>query len=77
MARRVIIEFIDDYDEVSPADETIRFAADGVEYEIDLSASHAAVLREFFGGWTRHARRQRPWRAKTRSHNVSGVKSSR
>ena len=37
---------VDDLDS-SPADETVNFALDGRNYEIDLSKEHAAELREF------------------------------
>jgi Lsr2 len=30
----------------SQADSTVRFALDGIEYEIDLSAEHARALRD-------------------------------
>ena len=45
MAQRVKIILIDDMDE-SPADEKVKFALDGTNYEIDLSATNAAALRE-------------------------------
>ncbi|MDG6110302.1 Lsr2 family protein [Dactylosporangium aurantiacum] len=45
MARRVIHELIDDLDgEI--ADESVSFGLDGVQYTIDLSAKHAAELRD-------------------------------
>jgi hypothetical protein len=44
MARRVIQELIDDISG-QPADETVTFALDGVQYEIDLTAKNAAKLR--------------------------------
>lgn len=45
MARRVIHELLDDIDG-TPADETVSFALDGVQYQIDLSKENAAKLRE-------------------------------
>ncbi|GAA2631401.1 Lsr2 family protein [Dactylosporangium fulvum] len=48
MARRVIQEVVDDIDG-KPADETVSFGIDGVDYEIDLTAAHASELREAFG----------------------------
>ncbi|MFF5230247.1 Lsr2 family protein [Dactylosporangium sp. NPDC000521] len=45
MAKRVIHELIDDLDG-KPADETVTFGVDGVEYRIDLSASNASRLRD-------------------------------
>jgi hypothetical protein len=45
MAKRVIHELIDDIDG-KPADESITFGLDGVQYEIDLSKKNAQRLRE-------------------------------
>lgn len=44
MAKRTVIELIDDLDGTE-ATETIRFALDGTEYEIDLGERNAEVLR--------------------------------
>ncbi len=40
MARKEVVELMDDLDQ-SPASQTIRFAVEGVEYEIDLSEKNA------------------------------------
>ena len=40
MARKEVVELTDDLDQ-SPASQTIQFAIDGVEYEIDLSEKNA------------------------------------
>ncbi len=45
MARRVLVVLVDDL-EGGPADETVVFALDGREYEIDLSSERAEGLRE-------------------------------
>lgn len=45
MAQRVNVILVDDLDG-NEADETVSFGLDGVEYDIDLSATHAAELRE-------------------------------
>src|SRR4028119_1884562 len=45
MAQRVQIILEDDYDG-GTADETVSFALDGTEYEIDLSAKNAASPRD-------------------------------
>lgn len=49
MARRIVHQIVDDIDgtvlEVGEG-ETISFSLDGVAYEIDLTESHAAQLRE-------------------------------
>jgi hypothetical protein len=47
MAKRVIHELIDDIDG-KRADESIVFALDGAQYEIDLSKRNAKLLREAF-----------------------------
>ncbi|MGA6206606.1 histone-like nucleoid-structuring protein Lsr2 [Nocardia testacea] len=57
MARKVIVELVDDYDGTSIAEETVTLALDGVTYEIDLSADNAEKLRDTLGSWTAHARR--------------------
>ena len=44
MAKRVIHELVDDLTGQA-ADESVHFALDGVQYEIDLSAKNAAKLR--------------------------------
>ena len=45
MAKRVIHELIDDING-QPADESITFGLDGVQYEIDLTSKNAAKLRD-------------------------------
>jgi Lsr2 len=47
MAKRVIHQLIDDIDGKA-ADETVTFALDGTQYEIDLSKKNANKLREVF-----------------------------
>lgn len=56
MAQRTILELVDDLDG-GKADETVIFALDGVEYEIDLSDENAARLRDAFAEFVGHARR--------------------
>jgi nucleoid-associated protein Lsr2 len=56
MAQRVQVILEDDY-EGGTADETISFALDGAEYEIDLSAKNAAGLRDALAPWLAHARK--------------------
>ena len=56
MAQRVNVVLVDDLDG-SDADETVTFALDGTEYEIDLSSENAAKLRDALGVWVGHARR--------------------
>ena len=56
MAQRVQIILEDDYDG-GTADETVTFALDGAEYEIDLSSANAEKLRNELAGWIGHARK--------------------
>src|SRR5690242_18657163 len=45
MAKRTIHMLVDDIDG-GEADETVKFAIDGTQYEIDLSKSNAAKIRD-------------------------------
>lgn len=56
MAQKHIVQLIDDLDG-GPADETVNFALDGINYEIDLSEKNAARLREAFAEFVASARR--------------------
>lgn len=56
MAQRVQIILEDDYDG-GTADETVTFALDGAEYEIDLSGENASKLRDELAPWIGHARK--------------------
>ena len=56
MASKTVVELFDDLDG-GRADETVRFALDGVEYEIDLSTKHAAKLRDMLAVYIGHAHR--------------------
>ena len=56
MAQRVQVVLIDDVDN-GPAAETIKFAVDGAQYEIDLSSAHAAEMRAAFAPWVAAARK--------------------
>lgn len=56
MAQRVEIVLEDDVDH-GPASQTVTFALDGVEYEIDLSDENAEKLRADLALWVGHARR--------------------
>lgn len=65
MAKRTVVDLSDDLDG-SPAAETVRFALDGREYEIDLSAEHARTMRDSLDAYVRAGRRTtatgRPYR---------------
>lgn len=56
MAQRVQVLLVDDI-EGGDAAETVTFALDGVTYEIDLSDTNAAKLRDSFAQWIGYARR--------------------
>lgn len=56
MAQRVNVILVDDLDG-SDADETVSFALDGVDYEIDLNDKHAAALRDALALYVGHGRR--------------------
>jgi hypothetical protein len=56
MASRVVVEFTDDLNG-KPAEETVTFGLDGVNYEIDLTSKNAAALRKAFQPWQESARR--------------------
>ncbi|GIJ30728.1 Lsr2 family protein [Micromonospora qiuiae] len=53
MAKQIIHRLVDDLDG-GDADETVKFALDGVQYEIDLSSGNAGKLREVFGPYLAH-----------------------
>jgi hypothetical protein len=79
MAQRVQIILEDDYDG-GTADETVSFALDGTEYEIDLSTKNAASLREAISPWLGHARktggrRRRGTMAKSASASTSDIRA--
>jgi len=56
MVQKTQIVLIDDING-DAADETVTFALDGVTYEIDLTAGHAAELRDALATWIGHARK--------------------
>ena len=56
MASRTIVALIDDLDG-GDADETVSFALDGIEYDIDLSANNAGGLRKVLAEFVESGRR--------------------
>jgi hypothetical protein len=56
VAQRVIVTLEDDLSG-GPADETIRFAFGGAEYEIDLTAKNATAFRKALAPFLEHARK--------------------
>ncbi|MDR3360241.1 MAG: Lsr2 family protein [Bifidobacteriaceae bacterium] len=57
MARRVVLELLDDLDN-GPAAETVSFGLDGRNYTVDLSEAHAAELRGFLQTYIAAGRKQ-------------------
>ena len=56
MAQKIQVLFTDDIDG-GEAEGTVRFAIDGTDYEIDLSAHHDEELRGIFKNYIAHARK--------------------
>jgi hypothetical protein len=56
MAQKIQTLFIDDIDG-GEAEGTVRFALDGAEYEIDLSAKNSGELHETLTNYITHARK--------------------
>jgi hypothetical protein len=56
MAQKIHVVLIDDIDGRDAA-ETVRFSLDGTNYEIDLSASNAARLRNAMAEFVGHSRK--------------------
>ena len=62
MAKKVITTLVDDLDGTEITDgegETIRFAIDGISYEIDLSPTNAEKLRDALQPYIDNGRRTR------------------
>lgn len=69
MATKVIQSLIDDIDG-SPAEVTLRFSIEGVEYEIDLSKANETVFYSVMRPYYDHARRtNKPKRSSRRATN--------
>src|SRR6185437_7792447 len=56
VAQKVTVALEDDLTG-GPADETVRFAVDGTDYEIDLSAKNAAAFGTLLAPYIEHARK--------------------
>jgi hypothetical protein len=70
--QRIITELVDDIDGTK-AEETVRFAIDGVEYELDLSENNANKLRNAVAGYAEKARKVRGARGGRKTASVSQV----
>ena len=77
MAQKKHVMLVDDVDG-SPAAETVRFALDGVGYEVDLNESNAKALRESLAEWIGSARKVggRARKAAARRPNGSAAATS-
>jgi hypothetical protein len=75
MAQRVNVILVDDLDG-SDAVETVSFALDGVDYEIDLNDQHAGDLRNALSLYVGHARRTGGRRRKSGSSGSSRAAAS-
>ena len=69
MAQQVQVLLVDDIDGGKAA-ETVSFALDGVQYEIDLSTKNAAKLRDALSSWVGNARRAGGRRAGGRARSA-------
>jgi hypothetical protein len=75
VATKVTVVLEDDLDG-GPADETVRFGLDGVDYEIDLSRQNARTFRREFASFLVHARRAEPGRRRRPARSSSGRRRS-
>jgi hypothetical protein len=75
VAREVTEKLIDDLDGGDAA-ETVLFALDGANYEIDLSKKNAAALRTSLDRYVRVARRQSGSRPAPRRRHGRAVKAT-
>ncbi|HET8605344.1 MAG TPA: Lsr2 family protein [Marmoricola sp.] len=71
MAQKVNIVLVDDIDG-NDADETVSFALDGKEYEIDLNSTNAQKLRDALAPYVGHARRATGGRSNGRARRARG-----
>jgi hypothetical protein len=80
MATKIAVTLVDDLDG-SPAEETVRFAVGGTEYEIDLSKKNAKTFRTGLGPFVEHARkggrgpRRRPARPSSARERSSDIRA--
>jgi hypothetical protein len=75
MATKTTVTLEDDLDG-GPADETLRFALGGADYEIDLSAKNARVFRRQLAPFIDHARRTGRGQRRRPARTAAGRKSS-
>ena len=75
MATKITVDLEDDL-EGGPADETVRFGLDGVDYEIDLNKQNARAFRRQFADFLIHARRAQPPRSRRSARSSATRRSS-
>jgi hypothetical protein len=74
MALKTVVTLTDDLDG-SPADETVKFALDGITYEIDLAKTNAEKLRKALQPY-KAAARKAPSGGSGRGRGSRGSRSS-
>jgi len=80
MASKVVVALEDDLDG-GPAEETVRFAVGGTEYEIDLNKKNARAFRKQLAPFIEHARkagrrqRRRPARLGPGGERASDIRA--
>lgn len=57
MARKITVQLTDDLDPKLPAETTVEFALDGVNFEIDLAHVNAEKMRKTLQPWIESARK--------------------
>ena len=75
MATKISVALEDDLDG-GPADETVRFGLDGVDYEIDLNKPNARAFRRQLASFLIHARRAQPPRPRRPARTSATRRSS-
>jgi hypothetical protein len=79
VATKTVVTVTDDLDG-SKAEETVRFALDGTEFEIDLSKAHAKELRDALEPYLKAARKtggRRSGRRRTTASDKDEVRAIR
>lgn len=73
MAQKVQTVLVDDIEgtEIKDGGETVRFAVDGTQYEIDLSEKNAATMRDTLKFYQDHARKVSGGRRQSSSQSTT------
>ena len=75
MAQKVTVVLEDDLTG-GPAEQTVRFAFDGTDYEIDLNAKNAAAFGKQLAPYIEHARRSGRAQARRSGRTAAGRQHS-